>query len=100
MYNGKVYRGDIGTALKLYTGVDLTGASALQIFVKKPSGAEEIWYAGVDSEDPKTMVHICTGSNLDESGEYLVQAFARFRGGTGWAGRGQTASFFVYEPWT
>lgn len=70
-----VYKADIGTVIELNTGVVLTGMSGLYIEVKKPSGALASW-TGAIGVDTKSVEHTITSGELDESGDYILQAKA------------------------
>lgn len=66
----------------LDTKIDLTGASALEIHYKKPSGAEGSW-TGVQFETTKIKYSLTAG-NIDESDEWRMQTAVTISGRTGW----------------
>jgi len=73
--NYNLYPGSSGVRLKLYTGIDLTGATTLQMIVKKPDDTEVTWTATIDGTDSKYMVYEIQPGDLDQSGEYLVRSY-------------------------
>jgi len=79
-----VYKPDIGTVISLNTGQVITGATALSIEVKKPSGALVSW-AGAIGADTKSVEHTIVANDLDEAGDYVLQAKLTLGGGT-WRG--------------
>jgi len=80
----KVYKPDIGTVISLNTGQVITGATALSIEVQKPSGATASW-AGAIGADTKSVEHTLVSGELDETGDYILQAKLTLGGGT-WRG--------------
>lgn len=79
------YKPDIGTVVSLNTGVVITGASGLSIEVKKPSGTVASW-AGAIGADTKSVEHTIAANDLDEAGDYILQAKLTLNGGT-WRGK-------------
>jgi len=59
--SSKPYVNDIGTVILLNTGYDLTTATLLQIYVKKPFGTVEIW-TGTMHSDSKSIAFSTLGS--------------------------------------
>lgn len=94
MNNTKVYKDDVGTVIELDTGVDLSDAYKVAIAVRKPDGTEEEWSASVNAQQPTRLYHVAAEGDLDQVGEYYVQASVTM---PAWSGRGQTTSFFVYD---
>lgn len=80
-----VYKPDIGTIISLNTGVVITGATGLSIEVKKPSGATASW-SGTIGADTKSVEHLIVALDMDESGDYILQAKLTLGGGT-WRGK-------------
>lgn len=68
-----IYKGDVGTIISLNTGVVISGATALSIEALKPSGAKVSW-SGIIGDDTKSVEHVITAGELDEAGDYIVQA--------------------------
>lgn len=80
----KIYKSDIGTIISLNTGATITGATGISIEVKKPSGATASW-AAVVGMDTVSVEHTIATNDLDEAGDYIIQAKLTLGGGT-WRG--------------
>jgi len=66
-----IYKDTIGFNIYLETGVNLAGATDIEIYVKKPGGSRVEWSGGAIYNT--SMVHYVTISgDLDESGWYIV----------------------------
>ena len=78
---GKVYVGDIGTEIVVDTCSDLSTATKVELRVEKPSGAPVTW-AGTVFETTKIR-HVAVSGDLDEVGEYNLQAYVEMPGWTG-----------------
>lgn len=74
MAASRSYVDDIGTNVRVDTGIPLTGATTLLIKVKKPSGATEDWEADQDGTTTR-IIHVTEAGDLDEIGSYLLQAY-------------------------
>ena len=59
----------------LSTGIDVSGYTSLLIKYKKPDGAKGYWTAAVDPADNTVMNYTCLETDLDMTGEWLLQAF-------------------------
>ncbi len=74
-----VHEGDIGMditlqAIKNGAALSLSGASALRIFAKPPSGTVKTWTATVVSAAEGTFRYRTTAaSDLDEEGTWILQ---------------------------
>lgn len=79
-----VFKTDIGTSIVLDVGIDVTGASGISIEVKKPSGAQSSWSAVLYSGN-KSIEHVIVTNDLDEIGDYILQAKLTLGSGT-WRG--------------
>ncbi len=92
----KIYKGDVGTAIILDTGEDLSEATAVSMAVRKPDGTVAIWSAEVvQVEGARTGVrHLVQAGELDQEGIYRLQAVVTL---PGWTGRTQTAEMKVWE---
>jgi hypothetical protein len=88
-----VYKPDIGTVISLNTGQVITGGTSLSIEVKKPSGATASW-AGSIGADTKSVEHTIVSNDLDEAGDYILQAKLTLGGGTF---RGKSVRLPVFE---
>lgn len=71
------YVGDIGTIINLDTQSDLTGATTLEMEIKKPSGATVTKTAaipvGLDATDG-IITYATIAGDFDEAGKYYIQA--------------------------
>lgn len=90
---GNIFKGDIGTAIILDTGEDLTSASAFKIQCRKPSGTSVDW-TGIQYQT--TMIKYTTvAGDLNEDGDYQLQAVVT--GLNGWSGSGEVAHLRVHS---
>ncbi len=82
--------GDIGTTLIVNCGEDLSSATTMQLYIRKPDGTEVIKDATIYNS---TYLRYATVSgDLDQSGNYLLQSYVIT---PSWTGKGNTASFVV-----
>lgn len=88
----RLYVGDVGTVIDVDTCIDLSGASSVSLLVRKPDGTVVTWSGSV--ADTTKIRHTVGGGDLDQAGEYRVQAHAEVGG---WTGRGRVARFVVCE---
>jgi hypothetical protein len=88
----KVYVGDIGTKIVLDVCEDITASTKRELHVKKPSGAEVIWTAGL--EGTTAMAYFVQALDLDEAGWYRVQGYVEM---PGWRGHADTTKFRVFQ---
>jgi hypothetical protein len=91
-----VYKPDIGTVISLNTGQVITGGTLLSIEVKKPSGALASWQ-GFIGADTRSVEHTILAGELDEAGDYILQAKLSLSGGTF---RGKSVELPVLEIFT
>lgn len=88
---GKNYVGDVGLAVVLDTGVDLTSATNCKILVQLPDGTTAEW-AGTASGT--TITHSTTAGELAQAGVYRLHASFTLGG---WTGVGELACMTIYE---
>lgn len=89
----KVYVGDIGTAIILDCGQDISTASARSIEARRPDGTTVSWNAALDGE---TSLRFDTAAGtLNMSGSWKLQAKVVMPSGT-WLG--ETVNLTVYRP--
>jgi hypothetical protein len=74
-----VYQNDVGTEIRLDTGIDLLGASLIEIRGRKPSGSSISWTA-IQYVDPvsgptQEITYTTLPGDLDEVGSYILQAY-------------------------
>lgn len=92
----KIYVGDIGTAIVLNLGVDLSEATNVELHVQKPDGTIAVWPASTYTMNqlPNFVRHVTVKDDLNLVGKYKVQAHATIGG---WTGHSETVQFVVYE---
>lgn len=92
----KIYEHDIGTAIKLNSGENLTGYTVLEIHYLKPDGTEGIWTAtGVDIT--KGQFITTTSGDLTPVGTWKVKLYLAI---PAWRGFGKTVEMKVYDKWS
>jgi hypothetical protein len=91
----KFFVGDIGTEIIVDTTVDLSAATVLSLKVIKPGTAEITW-PGTLYETTKIRYVIQSG-DFNVAGGYLLQAYVEM---PGWSGRGNVATFEVWDLFT
>lgn len=74
---------------------DLTDATTLRIYYKKPSGTESFWAANLSGT--QKMTYSIQANDLDEVGEWRLQAYADYSGNIG---RGDIILMVVEERLT
>lgn len=89
----KIYVGDVGTAIVLDCGSDITAATARTIEAQRPDGTTVSWVASADGTTRIRFVTIA--GSLNASGKWKLQAKVVTPAGT-WLGR--TVSMTVYKP--
>lgn len=74
-----VYKHSEGILFEVDTETDLTNATNLAILVKKPSNKSATWTAAVlGNATDGIMWYRTVSGDLDEDGNYLIQAYAEF----------------------
>lgn len=69
-----IFLDGVGTQLRVYTGVDMTGAS-VALRVEKASGEIAVWTGTVDSTNPFYILYTLVADDLDiVEGDYCVSA--------------------------
>lgn len=91
----KIYLGDIGLAVIVDVGQDVSGATECSLEVRKPNGDQVSWSAVPHTVSGETnfLRYVTTEGDLDVCGRYLVQAYVSL---LSWSGYGETTSFKVY----
>ncbi|NDY56635.1 hypothetical protein G3N56_07750 [Desulfovibrio sulfodismutans] len=87
----KNYVGDIGLAVVLDTGVDLTLATGCKILVQLPDGTTTEWSG---TKSGTTISHATVAGELAQSGVYRLHAAFTLGG---WTGVGEVACMTIYE---
>ena len=83
--------GDIGTSLVIDLGEDVSGAASTKIVARKPDHTTAIWSSFAVNE---TVVYIIEDGDLDQHGEWLLQAYVDL---SSWSGYSTTAILVVGE---
>jgi hypothetical protein len=89
----KSFLPDVGTALRLNTGVDLSSASTLQIKYKKPDGELGVWSATVYSTT--YAQYILQSGDIDQNGLWTFQVYTVL---PSWSGYGEVFKKPFYIP--
>jgi len=92
--SNKVYVGDVGTEIILNCGQDLTGATGVQIKVKKPDLTTTTWTASVYNNN--YIKYVIQTNDLDQAGIYYLQASLTLGA---WSGLGETAMLKVHSAY-
>lgn len=92
----KHYVGEVGTAVIVDCGQDISAATGVSLSVKKPDGTTASWSATIYTldGDPNYLRHVTIASDFSMAGVYEIQAVLTLGS---WTGRGQTTNFIVYE---
>jgi hypothetical protein len=95
--DNKIYVGDIGLAILVDVGADISDATEATLSVRKPDGTEVSWAAEVRTVSGQTnfLRHVTVPGDLDVPGKYRVQPNLTIAGG--WSGLGETDTFRVYD---
>jgi len=75
---GKIYLNQSSLRIQLTTNVDITGATVTQIKYKKPSDATGSWTAQVEAVGDGIIYYDLTGTELDETGTWVLWAYVTF----------------------
>ena len=86
----KHYTGEIGTVILVDCGSNISGASVLQLKVKKPDGTTATWAGTLEGTQ---KIRYTTTTALT-AGRYYVQSYVEI---SGWKGHGRTTSFLVAD---
>lgn len=89
----KIYENDTGLKINVPVGVSMAGASVTKLEITKPDGTIVTWLA--DKKDDTTLTYVTATGDLDQAGNYLIQAIVGW--GTEDTHRGETAKLKVYE---
>jgi hypothetical protein len=95
---GKVYKDDVGVQIRVNTGIDLTSATTVSLFISKPNGQNTTWTP--TKEQPYTsgiLVYTTMQGDLNAAGTYKLQAYVKFSESQ--ILYGETGSFQVYDRW-
>jgi len=81
--------------LTIDTDIDISGYGTKQIRYQKPDGTTGCWTAGACPADVNCMTYTCVHGDLDQSGEWLIQAVVK---AVGEKLTGRWGSFQVHDP--
>jgi len=90
----KIYKGDVGVEIRLDTGQNLTGATAMKIKVQKPDGTEAEWAA--QQYNSNTIYYVTASVDLAASGDYVLQSYVEW--GEDSKHTGESVILKIYEP--
>jgi len=88
----KIYQDDVGTVFEVDVGDDLSSATTTDLKVRKPDGTTTTWTGTKDGVVNSQINYTIVEDDLDQVGEYLLQAYVVT---PTWTGRGETAAFVV-----
>jgi hypothetical protein len=75
----KIYVDDVGVTLRVYTGVDLTTATLMELHVQKPGATTEwTWTGWIDPNNDYQIEYTTGATDFDTVGEYKIQAYVEF----------------------
>jgi len=66
-----IYKDTVGFNLYLETGIDLSGATNIELHIKKPDGSREEW-SGATIYGTSQLNYVTQTGNLDQSGWYIA----------------------------
>ena len=81
---GSVFKGDVGTKIILSVGTNVSAATVAKIKYRKPLNESGEWVATIDGS---TIYYITQAGDLDQSGEWKLQAYIELPGWSGHGGR-------------
>lgn len=97
---GKIYKGDVGTELRVDTRIDLSSQTKVRLKVMKPGSDTEVeWTPTVVAADDgveSVLKYIADTDDFDVVGWYNLIAYVEFGGGTS-KFHGEPARFEVHE---
>jgi hypothetical protein len=91
----KIYKDEIGLAIILNCGQDVSGATGVKIKAKKPDKTEVEWDAEV--YDTKYIKYLTEDGDLDLPGTYYLQAYMTLGD---WTGPGNTVALTVLNDFS
>jgi len=93
----KNYVNDVGTEILVDTGSDLSTATELALYVRKPSGKAVTWAGTLGPINPQGVKvyikYIVETGDWDEPGWWSLQSYVKI---TAWEGRGETVKFQLF----
>lgn len=92
---GKIYKNAIGVDIKVSTGKTMSGATLMQLLVKKPDGTEVVWTTTTASGT--TIIYKTAAGDLNQSGVYVIQAYVEW--GDVSKHYGEATTFKIFEKY-
>jgi len=87
-----IFKGDIGTKIKLNAGTDISNATVCKIKYRKPGGATGEWDAII--EDTNYAYYVIQDGDLDVAGTWKIQLYIDLGS---WKGYGSIVGFMVRD---
>lgn len=72
-----IFKGEVGTEIRIDVGIDISDATLLQIVCRKPSGNQVTWNA-TQYEDTTEIIYTVGEGDLDEVGDYELRPYVEF----------------------
>ena len=93
---GNIFKCDIGTKIIVAVGFNISSASVVKIYYRKPNGATGSWDATKEGDNVSISFTTTTSGELDVAGVWTLQAYVEI---SSWKGYGNiTTELIVYEP--
>lgn len=89
-----IFVGDIGKVFKMYSGIDMTGATSIVFNIKKPDGSIVNWTATIDS-NPRYANYTTIADDLDLEGDWILSMKITFSATS--VHKGKSYHFSVYK---
>lgn len=90
---GKVYVGDVGTEIRLNTGISLAGATTLEVRARNPLAEEFVWTA--EAFEGTSVRYFTQAGDLNQPGTWFLQARVVNPDG---AWLGESSKVRIYPP--
>jgi len=92
--SGEIYKNDIGTAIILDSGSDISLATIKKIKYEKPNEAKGEWEDGVEIFEVNKLKYFTKNGDLNQVGTWTVQIYVEL---PAWKGHGEKAKFVVHD---
>jgi len=92
---GVIRVGDVGTYIDVDTKMDLTGATVLQLHVRKPDGTSVVWDAVAHPTKSTFLRYTTASGDIDQAGKWELTAYVLT---PSWSGWGDRAYLAVHDP--
>lgn len=91
-----IYQSAVGIVMTIGTSYDISGYSAVSLIITKPSGTKLTKTPSVTSSTLGTLSYTTIAGDLDEVGQYSIQAIVTYAAGS--VLKGEIDSFTVFAP--